>query len=299
MLRTTLLKKATSVTAPLIQRASYTVATSVASNGVRIAASEESSPVSSLSVVVGAGSRFENPHNFGVSQVLKSFAFKNTRERSAFRITREAELQGAQLSVSQGRESLVYSAEFLSQDLPYFVQLLSDVISQTNFAKYEYLDVKKFVQEQAKQSLSNPEIKVFEALHSVAFRNGLGNSLYSKAGSKATYEDLMQFVNQSYVGSNISVVGTGVEKEQLDGLVQQHFGKLDQGVKAKSASSKYYGGESRLEFSGEHGALALAFEGAPLSSSEYLRLQVLRYIIGAEKTAKWGTGITSTSIAAS
>ncbi|ORX92209.1 LuxS/MPP-like metallohydrolase [Basidiobolus meristosporus CBS 931.73] len=299
MLRTTLLKRATSVTAPLIQRASYTVASSVSSNGVRVAASEESSPVSSLSVVVGAGPRYEDASNLGVSSVLKSFAFKNTHERSAFRITREAELQGAQLSVAQGRESLVYSAEFLSKDLPYFVQLLSDVISQTNFAKYEYLDVKKASQEQSKQSLASPEVKALEALHSVAFRNGLGNSLYSHVGSKATYENLKEFVNQSFVGSNISVVGTGVQKDQLDELVQQHFAKLNQGVKAKSAATKYYGGESRLEAAGEQSTLALAFEGASLSSAEYLKLQVLRYIIGAEKTTKWGAGVTATSAAVS
>ena len=60
---------------------------------------------------------------------------QSTKKRSALRITREAELLGAQLIASHSRESLVIGAKFLRDDLPYFVELLAEVASKTNYTR--------------------------------------------------------------------------------------------------------------------------------------------------------------------
>ncbi|ORX87166.1 hypothetical protein K493DRAFT_359948 [Basidiobolus meristosporus CBS 931.73] len=123
MIQSAITKKTASAVLPLIQKASYSAVSTATSNGIRVATLPEQSPVASLSVVVGAGSRSESSSNLGVAHHLKNFAFKNTNKRSALRITREAELQGAFLTTSLGRESLVYSAEFLREDLLVFLYL--------------------------------------------------------------------------------------------------------------------------------------------------------------------------------
>lgn len=61
------------------------------------------------------------------------FCSQNTHRRSALRITREAELLGGQLTSYHTRESLVIEAKFLREDLPYFTELLGEVISETKF----------------------------------------------------------------------------------------------------------------------------------------------------------------------
>ena len=58
---------------------------------------------------------------------------QNTNKRSALRITRESELLGGQLVSYHTRESLVIEAKFLREDLPYFTELLGEVISQTKY----------------------------------------------------------------------------------------------------------------------------------------------------------------------
>ncbi len=58
---------------------------------------------------------------------------QNTQKRSALRITRESELLGSQLEAYHTREALVLQASFLRGDLPYFAELLAEVITQTRY----------------------------------------------------------------------------------------------------------------------------------------------------------------------
>ncbi len=58
---------------------------------------------------------------------------QNTQKRSALRITRESELLGGQLTAYHTREALVLQASFLRGDLPYFAELLGEVITQTRY----------------------------------------------------------------------------------------------------------------------------------------------------------------------
>lgn len=49
------------------------------------------------------------------------------------RITRETELLGGQYSAYHSRENLVIGAKFLRDDLPYFTELLGEIISKTKY----------------------------------------------------------------------------------------------------------------------------------------------------------------------
>lgn len=61
------------------------------------------------------------------------YGFQTTQRRSALRIARESELLGGQLTASHTREALVIEASFLRDDLPYFAELLAEVVSQTKY----------------------------------------------------------------------------------------------------------------------------------------------------------------------
>lgn len=100
--------------------------------GVKFASRDIPGPTTHLAVVAKAGTRYEPLPGF--SEGLDKFAFKNTNKRSALRITRESELLGSEFSSYHSRENLVLSAKFLRDDLPYFAELLGEVISQTRFS---------------------------------------------------------------------------------------------------------------------------------------------------------------------
>merc|ERR1711900_17805 len=105
-------------------------------NGVKVASRDVAGPTTKLAVVAKAGTRYQSAP--GLTSGLEQFAFKNTLKRSALRITRESELLGGQLTAYHTREALVIEAKFLREDLPYFTELLGEVVSQTKYTAHEY-----------------------------------------------------------------------------------------------------------------------------------------------------------------
>ncbi|KAF9933050.1 ubiquinol-cytochrome c reductase core subunit 1 [Modicella reniformis] len=284
---------------PTILKAGYATAISKTSNGVRVAALDESSPAASVSLVINAGSRFEPKDKAGIAHFAKNFGFKNNGKRSAFRIARETELIGGVLSTSLGRESVTFTAECLKEDIPYFVEVFGDLVAQTKFSEHEFHSVASEVASECSVAESSPEITVIEALHNTAFRHGLGNSLYAAPYSDITISDLKAFAANNFVGSKIALVGTGVNETELTSLADSAFGHVDAGSSVQAVATKYYGGEVRVAHSSPLGHVAIAFQGAAAGTPEFYTAQILRSLLGGDRFVKWSTsGVSPLAIAA-
>ena len=91
----------------------------VLSNGATIAS--EDAPGASLAVglYAGAGSKHEIPgYTTGAAHLLERCAFRATANRSTFRLTREAEVIGANLLANASREQMGYTIDCLKTHLP-------------------------------------------------------------------------------------------------------------------------------------------------------------------------------------
>lgn len=66
---------------------------------------------------------------------------QTTERRSTLRIQREAELLGSDIFSQHSRENLVVGAKFLRDDLPYFVELLAEVVSMTKYSSMHSLEM--------------------------------------------------------------------------------------------------------------------------------------------------------------
>ncbi|CAO3592809.1 unnamed protein product [Absidia cylindrospora] len=114
-------RKAFTTVPNVASKATYATASqaaqiTTAQNGIKIASVEDAGQTSGLSIIVNGGARLEKGSNAGVAHFLKNYGFKNNANRTAFRVSREAELSGAVLSSNLTHESIVYSAEFLTGD---------------------------------------------------------------------------------------------------------------------------------------------------------------------------------------
>ena len=105
--------------------------------GVKFASRDLPGPTTHLAVIAKAGTRYQPLP--GYSEGLEKFAYKSTTRRSALRIQRETELLGGDLVSSHSRENLIISARFLRGDLPYFVELLGEVLTKTKFTSNSHL----------------------------------------------------------------------------------------------------------------------------------------------------------------
>lgn len=247
-------------------------------------------PTSSVTVLVKAGSRFETKD--GVANALKNFAFKSTAKRSAIGTVRESELYGGVLSASLGREYLALSAEFLRGDEPFFVDLLTSFITSAKFTRHEFEEyVLRLIEADTEAAVENPTSRAIDVAHSLAFRSGLGKSLFAPAHNSLTVADVKAFASSSFTKGNVAVLGTGIDQSTLSSLVEKAFASAPSASTTSSTSpTSYFGGETRLQ---SHHGPQTVFIGFGTTGSPSASLAALSAHLSPAPSVKWSKGISS------
>ncbi|KAI0309908.1 Metalloenzyme, LuxS/M16 peptidase-like protein [Amylostereum chailletii] len=264
-----------------------------AANGLKVAAVDNGQPTSSVTVLLKAGSRYESKP--GVAHVLSNFAFKSTGKRSALGTVREAELYGGVLSSTLTREHLALTADFLRGDEAFFVDVLATFLASAKFTRHELAEyVFPAVAAESEAASHSAPTRALELAHALAFRNGLGNSLYATPESAADIspEDVRALHAQAL--STIAVLGTGIAPDTLVSLFEKSFAA----ARAKSAApavdapaspaSTYHGGSTRI--ANAHGPQALFVGFGTTSAAQFPALQALAAYLSPSPSVKWGAG---------
>ncbi|KAF6821470.1 cytochrome b-c1 complex subunit 2 [Colletotrichum musicola] len=263
--------------------------------GVKVAARDSHGPTTKLAIVAKAGTRYQPLP--GLTAGLESFAFKNTQKRSGLRIVRESELLGSQLTSYHTREALVLEASFLRDDLPYFAELLAEVISETKYTTHEFHEEVQPVL-RLKQSGVSAAAQALDAAHAVAFHSGLGspfNLTPSIPVSPYLSESAVaEFAGAAYAKPNIALVAEGASAANVSKWAGQFFKSVPSSSSSKlavnSTASKYYGGESRT-YGTNGSALVIAFPGSA-GGQVSPELAVLAALLGGKSNIKWSPGFS-------
>ncbi|KAI1293379.1 ubiquinol-cytochrome C reductase complex CORE protein 2 precursor [Xylaria venustula] len=266
--------------------------------GVKVATRDSRGPTTKLAVVAKAGTRYEPAP--GLTVGLEEFAFKNTESRTALRIVREAELLGGQLAAYHTREALVVEASFLREDIPYFTELLAEVISQTKYTTFEFHeDVERVLHLKQEKLAGDVSALALDAAHSVAFHNGLGASLYPLPSTPLkgylNEHKIADYAGAVYNKSNIALIGDGATPQALHKWTEQFFkstpsSSTSSSITLSSKASTYYGGEHRTSHTGGN-ALVLAFPGSSFGTFKP-EVAVLSALFGGVPNVKWSPGFT-------
>ncbi|KAI9052714.1 hypothetical protein LZ554_002990 [Drepanopeziza brunnea f. sp. 'monogermtubi'] len=274
-------------------------------NGVKVASRDVAGPTTKLAVVAKAGTRYQTAP--GLASGLEHFAFKNTHKRSALRITRESELLGGQLTSYHTREALVVEAKFLRDDLPYFTELLGEVISQTKYTAHEYHEqIEPLIKLSQKKLLGDVSELAINSAHGLAFHRGLGTPLHPSSSTPLTKylneDSIAQFAQGAYSKPNIAVVANGASQAELSKWVGEFFKNNSSSGSALTAeATKYYGGEERIAHDGGN-SFVIAFPGSSsftAGGSYKPEVAVLSALLGGKSTIKWTPGFSLLSKVAS
>ncbi|KAF8056041.1 Metalloenzyme, LuxS/M16 peptidase-like protein [Lyophyllum atratum] len=276
-------------TARNAQRIARSFATVVDSAGVKVAAVDRNQPTSAVTILVKAGSRFESKP--GVANALKNFAFKGTAKRSALRTVRESELLGGVLSASLTREHLALTAEFLRGDEQFFVDVLSSWVTSAKFTRPEFDEyVKPLVENDTRIATSDPAAYALDLAHTLAFRSGLGASLFAPSHTTITAEDIKSFAKSAFTKGNMAVLGAGIDHAVLAQLVEKSLGSTPPSATASSSASTYFGGENRVS---SHNGPQTVFVGFGATGAPSVELATLAAYLSPEASVKWSQGLSS------
>ncbi|KAI0884500.1 LuxS/MPP-like metallohydrolase [Annulohypoxylon maeteangense] len=296
----------------LAQRRAYAAAASSAPSaltydttevaGVKVATRDSHGPTTKLAIVAKAGTRYQPVP--GLTIGLEEFAFKNTEKRSALRLVREAELLGGRLLAYHTREALVIEASFLREDIPYFTELLAEVISETKYTTFEYHEEVERVLKVKQAKLANDvSALALDSVHSVAFHRGLGASLYPTSSTplkNLNEHTIAAYASAAYTKPNIALIGDGATTTALHKWTEQFFKNVPaskpKNIEFYTKPTEYYGGETRISHTGGN-SLVIAFPGSSFNAFKP-EIAVLAALLGGQPNVKWSPGFTLLSKAA-
>ncbi|KDR21194.1 cytochrome b-c1 complex subunit 2, mitochondrial [Zootermopsis nevadensis] len=264
------------------------VKTAVLANKLVIASVDNNSPISTVTVLFRAGSRYEQHDSLGNTHILRIAAGLTTKDSTQFGIIRNLQQIGASLSCQTDRETIAYTLHSTSDNLETGLKFLGDVASKQVFKPWELSDnIPRLKYELA--SLS-PYAQLLDLLHRAAYRTGLGNSLFCPdylVGSHST-ESLQHYVKNLFTTNHAAVVGVGVDHGDLLCFAQNLA--LESGAGQVESASRYSGGDVRRDTAESLAHVAVAVEGTSLKNTkEALAFAVLQYALGVGSYAKWGS----------
>lgn len=167
---------------------------------------------------------------------------------------------------------------------------------------------------ESQRSASEPLTATLEAAHRVAFRSGLGNSIFATQEEPVTLSQVAAHVSKLRA-DEVALIGTGISHETLVKLAEPLFGEeltyeleeagYDLSVKQSTVPSVYKGGESRaafdlhsLESHGPSVVIAYGVTGKDKVPS-LAEATVLGQLLGGSPAIKWSSGSSPLAQAAS
>lgn len=199
------------------------------SNGMVVLVTENSTAdIIAARIFVRAGSRWEQPHQAGLSHLLSAVLTKGTEKLSSLEIAEHVESVGAHLSTDSTTDYFLVSIKSVSSDFADMLQLASDLLRFPTFPMQE-LDLERRLTLQAIRSQQEQPFTVaFDQLRHMMYgehpyaMSGLGSE-YTVA--QLTQEDLFSYHRAHFRPDNIIISLSGsIQIDAAIALIEDTLG---------------------------------------------------------------------------
>lgn len=147
-------------------------------NGLRIIHLPSPSPVVYCGIGIRVGSRHENPGEEGVAHFCEHVTFKGTRRRSALQILNCLENVGGDLNAFTNKEDTVFYAAVLKEHLPRAVDLLNDIVFQSEYPEQEIQHELDVICDEIESYNDSPAELIFDEFENQLFQgHPLGHNI--------------------------------------------------------------------------------------------------------------------------
>lgn len=255
---------------------------------------------------IDAGSRFETAQNNGTAHFLEHMAFKGTTKRSQLQLEQEVENMGGHLNAYTSREQTVYYAKVLKENVPHAVELLSDILTNSTFAKDAVERERSVILREMEEVDSQLEEVVFDRLHEVAYvGTPLARTILGPEENIRSIqaEDIVSYIKTHYTAPRMVMAASGaVDHTQLADLAQEHFGSVPTEAPpgfAYEVEPSLFSGSDVRDYNDdmEEGHFALAFEGLKWTDPDTFTLMLCQSLLGTFDARRSGTEFSASKLA--
>lgn len=182
-------------------------------------------------VMVGAGSRYENRKNNGISHFLEHMAFKGTKKRpSALDISSLIDGMGGQFNASTGKEATNYYVKSEASKIDISMDILSDMLLHSKFDSSEIEKEKGVIIEEINMNEDNPMRIIGDIYENLVYGDTpLGWNIIGKKKiiKNTTRKDFTSYMKSLYSAENMVVaVAGGINPKNTIKLAEKYFGQM-------------------------------------------------------------------------
>ncbi|OGH10460.1 MAG: hypothetical protein A2857_00095 [Candidatus Levybacteria bacterium RIFCSPHIGHO2_01_FULL_36_15] len=179
-------------------------------------------------LLVGAGSRYENKNNNGISHFLEHMAFKGTKKRpTALEIASLIDGIGAESNAFTGKELTGYYIKSSSNHVELSLDILSDIISSSLLDKAEIDRERGVILEEINLYEDTPVRKIADIFERLLYGDtpmGWDIAGEKEIIKKATREDFVSYMSKLYSASNMVLIIAGsIDVESVLKKAEKYF----------------------------------------------------------------------------
>ncbi len=182
-------------------------------NGIRVIHSVNTfSKVGHVGVFINVGSRDEEKGQEGIAHYLEHVIFKGTSKRKAYHILSRLDSVGGELNAYTTKEETCVYASFPDEYLSRSLELLSDVIFNSNFPSQELKKEKEVVIDEINSYKDSPSDLIFDEFDQLLFKgHSLGNDILGTIDEVKSIKraDVLKFVKKHYVPEKMVISSVG------------------------------------------------------------------------------------------
>lgn len=200
-------------------------------NGLRVVAAKYNGEVSYVGAMVGVGSRYETPDEFGLAHFVEHTLFKGTLKRKSWHIANRMESIGGELNAYTTKEETMIYTNAPKGYVDRSLELISDIIINSQFPEKDINREKDVIIEEINSYLDSPADSVFDDFEDLIYAgSGLAHNILGSAQSVKALsgESARRFINRHYAPQNIVVYCCDPgDPEKNIRLVEKYFGALN------------------------------------------------------------------------
>jgi zinc protease len=260
----------------------------VLNNGLVLLTSEQRAlPMVSIELLIDAGSRHEPADQAGMANLTSKLLTYGTQKRSATQISETLDFMGASLATGASEDIATVSMTILKKDLATGLELLAEILTQSNFPQAEIDRQKQAVIASIRAREEDPG-----AVAAIAFAAALfPKSPYGRPveGTEASVKNLQQkslqeFFTRHYRPNRtiIAVVGDVAEQEIAQSLSKAltSWNKGTPGARPAAPAEIGKPQTARVSKDLTQANIVLGHDGVVRGNPDYYAIQVMNYILG-------------------
>ena len=267
-----------------------TAKTITLNNGLTILLDHFNSNTLSIGLWLNVGSVNENNKQLGIAHMLEHMAFKGTKNRNAFDISKEIEDVGGDINAYTSKENTAYYVKLLPSNYELGIEILSDIFLNSTFPNEEIERERGVIISEIGQSNDMPDDKVFDKFYSLAYKNqSIGKPILGTKVSVGGFNknDLKEFCNQNYNPSNLVIGISGkFDERKIVSQIKKNFEFLKSGNKSTKPKYKWNSGFHSEKKDLQQAHIVFGVEGLSNLDKQRLDLSALSIILGGGMSSK-------------